>query len=179
MTAQYTGLPVSSRSVLSHTGFPGVGRLDTWQAGAHFCSLSLLHSFIHCADDDDDCRYHAGAGGLFDEYPLRVFGAAMSCCQVAVWLFVAGRTIRCGLSGSEMHSPCLSPPSQDKMSAAMLSLERQLSRIPTMANRSAGPILTGGGGGLRQQRSDSATSTGIMQHAHTQPQELSDLKLAA
>lgn len=69
-------------------------------------------------------------GQLFHAHPLKVLGAVISCCQVAVWLFVAGMTVYKGLAGDLFHPPCLAPPPPDKdLTAAASDLERRLSQV--------------------------------------------------
>lgn len=70
-------------------------------------------------------------GQLFRAQPFKVLGAAICCCQVAVWLFVSAMTIHKGLTGELFHPPCLAPPPCNKdLPAAATQLERQLSQVP-------------------------------------------------
>uniref|UniRef100_A0A383VX02 C4-dicarboxylate transporter/malic acid transport protein n=1 Tax=Tetradesmus obliquus TaxID=3088 RepID=A0A383VX02_TETOB len=80
-------------------------------------------------------------GHTFHSFAFTVAGAAFSCCQVAVWLFVASRTLYQGWAGDLFHPPCLSPPAllAEHLAApsAMMRLEKRLSlpssALPTLA----------------------------------------------
>lgn len=72
-------------------------------------------------------------GVFFQNLAFRILGAAMGCCQVAVWLFVAGATIHRGFAGELFHPPCLAPlASEEGLSSKASGLERRLSGMPTL-----------------------------------------------
>ncbi|WIA33879.1 hypothetical protein OEZ86_006979 [Tetradesmus obliquus] len=81
-------------------------------------------------------------GHTFHSFAFTVAGAAFSCCQVAVWLFVDSRTLYQGWAGDLFHPPCLSPPAllAEHLAApsAIMRLEKRLSlpssALPTLAS---------------------------------------------
>ncbi|WIA13733.1 hypothetical protein OEZ85_007284 [Tetradesmus obliquus] len=76
-------------------------------------------------------------GHTFHSFALTVAGAVFSCCQVAVWLFVATRTVYQGWAGDLFHPPCLSPPRllseilAAPVPSAVVKLEQRLSTPPS------------------------------------------------